>query len=196
VTVWAARNLHLREGQRFTLSSSLASMGFALSAAIGAQLTYPDRPVVALAGDGGFSMLMPDLLTAVKYELPITVVVFNNAKLGLIQMEQEVAGQPEFETGLQDLDFGAFARLCGADGARVETPDELDDALRHALTSRRPAAVDVLVSGEERTMPPHIEMSQAWGYGVAKLKEMLGLGDRDGGPGELSSGPARSGGPT
>lgn len=92
-------------------------MAFALPGAIGAQLAYKDRQVIALAGDGGFGMLLGDFLTAVKYDLPITIVVFNNRKLGLIQMEQEVKGYPEYQTALQDLDFGAFARLAGGDGA-------------------------------------------------------------------------------
>jgi len=178
VTVWGARNLRLRGTQRFTLSSSLASMAYAMPAAIGAQLAYPGRQVIALAGDGGLSMLLGDFLTAVKYALPLTVVVFNNGKLGLIQMEQEVSGHPEFQTHLQDLDYGAFARLCGGDGWRVESPGELDDALQAALSSPTPSIVDVRVNPEERTMPPEIELKQAVGYGVAKVRELLGQGDR------------------
>jgi thiamine pyrophosphate-dependent acetolactate synthase large subunit-like protein len=145
VTVWGARHLRIRAQQRFTLSSSLASMAFALPGAIGAQLAYPDRQVVALIGDGGFSMLMSDFLTAVKYELPITAVIFNNAKLGLIQVEQEVEGMPDFKTGLNNPDFAAFARLCGGEGWRVTEPEELEPALSKALASSRPALVDVII---------------------------------------------------
>lgn len=182
VTVWGARNLRLRGRQRFTLSSSLASMAFALPGAIGAQLAYPERQVIALAGDGGFGMLLGDFLTAVKYELPITIVVFNNRKLGLIQMEQEVMGFPEYQTGLQDLDFGAFARLAGGDGIRVTHPTDLDDALRTAFASERPFVVDVEINPEERTTPPKILARQALGYGIAKAKEFFGKGDKAGGP--------------
>ncbi len=185
VTVWACRNLHLRGEQRFTLSSSLASMAFALPGAIGAQFAYPGRQVIALAGDGGFSMLMADFATAVKYELPITVVVFNNHKLGLIQMEQEVQGFPEFQTHLHDIDFAAFARACGGEGARVGTLDELRASLAEALASDRAWVLDVEINPEERTMPPRVELGQAVGFGVAKVKEFLGKGDKAGGPGVL-----------
>lgn len=182
VTVWGARHLDVRRDQRFTLSASLASMAFGLPGAIGAQLAYPDRQVIALAGDGGFSMLMADFLTAVKYELPITVVVFNNGKLGLIQMEQESQGFPEFETHLHNPDFAEFARLCGGDGARVLEPAELEPALTRALASEKPFVVDVSVNPEEVTMPPKIMARFALGYAVAKAKEFVGKGDKEGGP--------------
>jgi pyruvate oxidase len=181
VTVWGARNLRIREGQRFVLSSSLGSMAFALPGAIGAQLGHPDRQVIALAGDGGLSMLMTEFLTAVKYRLPLTVVVFDNGKLGLIQMEQEVEGHPEYETALQAFDFARFAELCGGRGARVETLDELDDALGRSLDDDAPWILDVVVDPEERTMPPRIELSQAFGYALAKMREVFGQGDREGG---------------
>lgn len=179
VTVWAARNLTLAEGDRFTLSANLASMAFALPAAIGAQFAYPDRLVVALAGDGGFSMLIGDLITAVTHQLPITVVVFNNSKLGLIQMEQEAEGMPEFATRLDNPDFAEVARAMGAEGFRVEQPDELGPALSAALASPRPTVVDVVVNPEEITMPPRIEARLVLGYARAKLKEMVGKGSQE-----------------
>lgn len=173
VTVWAARHLRLRKRQRFTLSSSLASMAFALPGAIGAQLAYPDRQVVALAGDGGFSMLMADFLTAVKYRLPITVVVFNNARLGLIQFEQEVQGFPDFQTELHNPDFAAFAELCGGRGISVSDPGSLESALETALGAAEPYVVDVAVNPNEVPMPPKVLLSQAMGYGMAKVKEFF-----------------------
>lgn len=185
VTVWGGRHIRIRGDQRFILSSSLASMAFALPGAIGAKLAYPNRQVIALAGDGGFTMLMGDLMTAVKYELPITIVIFNNDKLGLIQMEQEVQGYPEFQTGLRNPDFSALARACGAEGLRVENPGELEDALAGALASPRLTVVDVQVNPEERTMPPKINPRQAFGYGLAKAREFFGLGDKAGGIGVI-----------
>lgn len=179
VTVWGARNLRLRANQRFTLSSSLASMAYAMPAAIGAQLAHPDRQVIALAGDGGLAMLLGDFLTVVKYELPITIVVFNNGKLGLIQMEQEVHGYPEYQTHLHNPDFAEFARICGGDGRTVSDPQEIDEALRWAFANPRPTIVDVAINPEERTMPPKIEFAQAWGFGMAKLREFFGAGAED-----------------
>jgi pyruvate oxidase len=177
VTVWGARNLRIRGQQRFTLSANLASMGFALPGAIGAQLAFPQRQVIALAGDGGLGMFLGEYLTAVKYELPITVVVFNNQKLGLIQMEQEVEGDPEYQTHLHNADFAELARSCGGEGRKVTQRADLRDALHAALTSNRPYVVDVIVNPEERTMPPRIEPAQAFGYALAKTKEFFGLGD-------------------
>jgi thiamine pyrophosphate-dependent acetolactate synthase large subunit-like protein len=145
-------------------------MAFALPAAIGAQLHYRDRPVVALCGDGGLSMLLGEFLTAVKYALPLTVVVFNNGKLGLIEVEQKVHGHPDFETELPDLDFAAFARLCGGDGARVENHAELDDALRRAFDSKLPSIVDVKIDPEALLFPPRLDLQEAMGYGLAKIR--------------------------
>lgn len=176
VTVWAARNLRIRGAQQFTLSGNLATMGFAMPGAIGASLAHPKRQVVALCGDGGFSMLMADFLTAVRYELPITCVIFNNRKLGLIQMEQEVAGYPESETELQEFDFAGFAELCGGQGRRADSREELEDALREGLASSKPCVIDAIVSPDEMTMPPRIELKQAMGYGLAKIKEALPWG--------------------
>jgi thiamine pyrophosphate-dependent acetolactate synthase large subunit-like protein len=174
VTVWVARNLHLRGDQQFTLSASLASMAFALPAAIGAQLAYPDRQVIALAGDGGFGMLMADFLTAVKYKLPITVVVFNNGKLGLIQVEQETEGLPNFQTSLHNPDFAEYARLCGGEGFHVSDPEELEPALKQAFASNQACVVDVIINPDELPMPPKIMWDRMFGYGVAKVKELLG----------------------
>lgn len=172
VTVWTARHLHLREHQRMTLSGQLASMGFGLPGAIGAQLAYPDRQVVALCGDGGFSMLMVDFLTAVKYELPITVIVFNNHKLGLIQAEQEASALPKYAVQLRNPDFAAYARLCGGEGWNVNRLEQLDEAIRSAYASKKPCVIDVEVDPDALPMPPEISMGQAVNFSIGKLKEM------------------------
>ncbi len=173
VTAWAARHLHIRQGQRFTLSSSLASMAFGLPGAIGAQLAYPDRQVIALCGDGGFAMLMADFVTAVKYELPITVIVFNNSKLGLIQFEQEAVGLPDYQTALHNPDFAKFAEICGGEGFAVSEPDQLDHAIKQAYDSTKPSIIDVKIHDSELIMPPKIKLSQAMNFGIAKVKEVL-----------------------
>lgn len=181
VTVWAARHLRVSNGGRFTLSSSLASMAYAMPAAIGAQLAFPERNVVALAGDGGWSMLIGDFMTAVARNLPITVVVFNNSKLGLIQMEQEAEGLAEFATGLENPDFAEVARVMGGEGWRVEDPSDLTQALECAIRFDGPAVVDVVVNPNEVTVPPSIDPEFAVGYAVSKIKEMTGVGRRGAG---------------
>ncbi len=173
VTVWGARHLHLRKGQRFTLSANLGSMAYALPAAIGAQFSHPDRQVIALAGDGGFNMLMGEFLTAVKYDLPVKIVVFNNRKLGLIQMEQEAEGFPESETELQNPEYAPLARAMGGEGWEVSVPGDLRDTLEEALRSRGPALIDVRVNSDELSWPPSIDFKQAAGFGIAKVKELF-----------------------
>lgn len=171
VTVWTARHLRMRKNQRFTLSASLASMAYGLPGAIGASLAYPDRQVVALCGDGGFSMLMPDFLTAVKCNLPLTAIVFNNAKLGLIEVEQEAEALPSHAVDLDNPDFAAFARLCGGDGYRVEKPGDLEGAIKAAYAGRRPAVIDVLIDRDRLPLPPEISLGQAYHFGLAKMRE-------------------------
>lgn len=173
VTVWGARHLDLKPQQRFAVSFNLATMAFAMPAALGLQSQYPDRQVISMSGDGGFNMLMGDFLTAVKYSLPIKVVVFNNGKLGLIKMEQEVEGYPEHETDLQNPDYAALADAMGGTGFSVKSPGELADVLGRALAQEGPVIVDVPVNPNELVMPPKIKASQAIGYGLAKIRELL-----------------------
>jgi thiamine pyrophosphate-dependent acetolactate synthase large subunit-like protein len=173
VTVWGARHLDLREGQRLLYSFNLATMAFAMPGAIGIQLLQPDRQVIALCGDGGFNMLMGDFLTAVKYALPIKAVIFNNGRLGLIQMEQEVEGYPEHETDLLNPDYTLLARAFGAAGRSVSRPSELRDAVDATLAEKGPAILDVRIKEDELAMPPRIEARQAWGFARARVKEWL-----------------------
>jgi pyruvate oxidase len=182
VTAWTARHLAVREDQDFTLSGNLASMAYGLPAAIGAQLAYPDRQVVAVVGDGSFTMLPSDLITASELELPITVVVFDNAKLGLITVEQQAAAQPDQDTTIPGRDLAAIARSMGAEGFRVEDPAQLEGALASALRSPRPSVVDVVVDPDELIIPPKIELARALGFAQAKVKEFFGHGEREGGP--------------
>ena len=173
VTVWGARHLRLKHGQRFSLSFNLASMAYAMPASIGAQLAFPDRRVISLSGDGGLNMLMGDLLTLVKYKLPVKVVVFNNGKLGLIKMEQEVEGYPEHETGLHNPDYVKLAEAVGAKGFLITKPEDLDGKLSEALETDGPVIIDVHVNPDELTLPPKISLEQAAGFGLSKFREML-----------------------
>jgi thiamine pyrophosphate-dependent acetolactate synthase large subunit-like protein len=172
VTVWGARDFKIKGTQRFTLSGGLASMAFGLPAAIGAKLAYPGKQVIALCGDGGFAMLMADFATAVKYKLNIKVIIFNNSKLGLIQMEEEAhAGNPEYQTDLHNPDYATFAIACGGDGYTVREPEDMMFTLEKALSSDRPTIVNAFVNPEEITWPPKISREEAFNYIKAKIEE-------------------------
>ncbi|WP_068414629.1 thiamine pyrophosphate-dependent enzyme [Labrenzia sp. OB1] len=171
VTAWSARHLQVHDGQRFVLSACLGTMAFAMSGALGAQLKFPDRPVVALAGDGGFAMLMADFVTAVRYELPITVVILENKKLGFIALEQEGKGLPEHSIDLVNPDFVAFAKACGGVGLRADSYDSLQSALKEAFSNNLPTVINAVVDPEALIVPPEINMSQAYHFGLAKTRE-------------------------
>lgn len=174
VTVWGARNFRLKGTQRFTLSGGLASMAFGMPAAIGAQLLYPGRQVIALCGDGGFAMLMCDFATAVKYKLNIKVFIFNNSKLGLIKMEEEArSGNPEWETDLHNPDYAAYAIACGGEGFTAKNIQELRSAIPAALAAPKPCIVNVMIDPQELTMPPKVSLAEAFNYVKAKIKEAI-----------------------
>jgi len=173
-TAWTARHLRVRPGQSYTLSGGLATMAFAFSGAIGAQLAFPDRRAIAICGDGAFAMLMGDYVTAMQYGLPIVTVVLNNAKLGFIRLEQEAKGLPDWGTDLTNPDFAAVAEACGGWARRVEAPEDLEDAVRAALAQPGPALLDVVVDPDALIMPPKIELAQAARFGLARLREAFG----------------------
>lgn len=134
---WLARHWKLRDGQLFTVSGNLATMACGLPYAIGAQVAYPDRQVVAFVGDGAFTMLLGELATCVKYDLPVKVIILKNNELGQIKWEQIVLeGTPQFEIELQPIDFVKVAEGFGVAGFRIEDPQDAADVLRHALEHR------------------------------------------------------------
>lgn len=140
---WFGRNFKMKKTQKMAMSGSLASMGFGLPAALAAKIAYPDREVVCITGDGGFSMVMADFLTAVKYELPIKVFIFNNSQLGMIKQEQKVEGYPNWQTDLLNCDFAAYAEICGGKGIKVTNPEELPQKVEEALGEDLPVIVDI-----------------------------------------------------
>jgi thiamine pyrophosphate-dependent acetolactate synthase large subunit-like protein/rubredoxin len=143
-TYWFYKKF-LCEGQRTFLSANMASMGFALPAALSAKLDFPQKQVVCVAGDGGFGMLMADFTTAVRERLAVKVVVFDDGRLKNISKEQMRDGYPEFGISFPNPDFAAFAASCGGEGFRVADPAKLDPALKAAFRSDKPCIVDVLV---------------------------------------------------
>ena len=173
IATWFARQIPARRGQMHSLSGTLASMGNGLPYAIAAQIAYPDRQCVAFVGDGGFSMLMAEFATAVKYELPIKVVIVKNNTLGQIKWEQMVfLGNPEYGCDLHPIDFAAFARACGGTGFRIEDPAQCGAVLDEALGTRGPVVVEAVVDPFEPPLPPKITVKQA-----LKFAESLARGE-------------------
>jgi thiamine pyrophosphate-dependent acetolactate synthase large subunit-like protein len=122
------------------------SMANALAQGIGAQAAFPDRQIVSLSGDGGFTMLMGDYLSLVQLRLPVKVVVFNNGALGFIELEQKSTGFLTFATDLQNPDFAAMAEAVDIDGIRLEDPGEVDAGIAAALGHNGPVLVDAVVN--------------------------------------------------
>jgi pyruvate dehydrogenase (quinone) len=172
-TVWLSRFVTMRGTRRLMGSYNLGSMANAMPHALGAQALDRRRQVIAFCGDGGLTMLLGDLLTAVAYDLPATFVVFDNGRLGMVKLEQEQGGLPEFGTILHNPDLAAVARAMGLTGIRVTDPREIDGAVREALATPGPVLLDVLTNPEEVSLPPKVTRDDAWGFAVAKLKEVV-----------------------
>jgi pyruvate oxidase len=139
---WFGRNFRMKR-QRFAMSGYLASMGFGLPAALAAKLAYPEKQVFCITGDGGFAMAMAEVVTAVKYRLPMVILVLNNRELGMIRVEQEMEHYPNFGTDLLNPDFAAYADACGGKGIRVSRPEELEPAIRQAMALDTVVIIDV-----------------------------------------------------
>lgn len=176
--VWLARHVRATKGRDLLASWVHGTMANALPYAAGAQAAFPGRQTIAMAGDGGLAMLMGELLTLVQEELPVKIVVFNNASLGFVALEMQAGGMREFATDLENPDFGAVARACGLYGARVERPADLRAALEALLKEPGPGLLDVVTDPHALSMPPHISLAQAKGFAITELKTIL-AGDLD-----------------
>jgi len=162
ITTWWARHIPAKRGQMHSVSGTLATMACGLPYANAAQIAFPDRQVVAFVGDGGFSMLMSEFATAVKYQLPIKVIVIKNNVLGQIKWEQMVfLGNPEYGVELQPIDFAAFARACGGHGFTIEDPAQCSAIMEEALATSGPVVIEALVDPYEPPMPANISLKQA-----------------------------------
>ena len=170
-TTWWARHIPAKRGQMFSCSGNLASMAGGLPYTIAAQIAYPERQCVAFVGDGGFSMLMAEFATAVKYQLPIKVVVLKNNTLGQIKWEQMVfLGNPEYGCELQPIDFAAFARACGGHGFTIDDPATCGEILDEALAVRGPTLIEAVVDPYEPPMPPNVTLEQAAHFATSLAK--------------------------
>lgn len=140
---WFGRNFPMKKTQKMIMSGQLGSMGFGLPGAMAAALVYPQRQIVCISGDGGFTMVMGDFMTALKYELPIKVFILNNKRLGMIMQEQKVEGYVSSQTDLYDFNFADFAEHSGGVGIKVTEPSQLEDAIDKALASKKATIVDI-----------------------------------------------------
>jgi pyruvate dehydrogenase (quinone) len=172
-TVWLSRFLTMTGTRRLVGSYNLGSMANAMPQALGAQALDRDRQVVAFCGDGGLTMLLGDLITAVTYDLPVRLVVFDNGRLGMVKLEQEEGGLPEFGTVLANPDLAAVARAMGLQAVRIEDPDEVDTAIRDAFALDGPVLIDAITNPDEVSLPPKVGPHEAWGFAIAKMTEAL-----------------------
>ena len=140
---WFGRNFQMKKSQKMVMSGLLASMGFGLPGAMAAALAYPDKQIVCVTGDGGFSQVLGDFLTALKYNMPIKVFVVNNKSLGMIKQEQKVEGYTSSQTELFDFNFADYAKDSGGLGIKVSEPTKLETAVDKALSSSKPTVVDI-----------------------------------------------------
>jgi pyruvate dehydrogenase (quinone)/pyruvate oxidase len=171
ITAWIAREFRMRGTQKFSCSGNLATMAPGLPYAIAAKVAFPERQSIAFVGDGGFTMLMGEFATAVKYDLPIVVVIIKNNTLGQIKWEQIVfLGNPEYGCELQSIDFAKFAEACGGLGFTVEDPNEIRPTFQKAFASNKPCVVQVIVDPFEPPMPPKVTVEQAAHFAKALIK--------------------------
>lgn len=171
--VWGARYLQAT-GKRHMLGSfNHGSMANALPQAIGAALAYPDRQVVALCGDGGLSMTLGDLETVVQYKLPIKIIVFNNRSLGMVKLEMEVDGLPDWQTNMLNPDFAQVAEAMGMTGFNVSDPEEVLTTLLNAFELDGPVLVNIMTDPNALAMPPKIEFGQMVGFAQSMYKLLI-----------------------
>ncbi|MBF4616091.1 ubiquinone-dependent pyruvate dehydrogenase [Curtobacterium sp. VKM Ac-1376] len=176
--VWASRYLTMNGRRRLIGSFVHGTMANAVPQAIGAQTAFPDRQVIALAGDGGLTMLLGELITIVQNKLPVKIVVFDNSSLNFVELEMKAAGFVNYGTELQNPDFAAVAEAIGIKGFKVDVSDDFEDAMAAALAHDGPALVSVRANRQELSMPPAVTLEQAKGFTLYAIRTVLsGRGD-------------------
>lgn len=172
--VWGARYI-TGTGERKMLGSfNHGSMANAMPQAIGAQIAYPDRQIIAMCGDGGISMLLGDLATIKQYNLPVKLIIFNNRTLGMVKLEMEVAGLPDNETDMENPDFTLIGKAMGIESESVKNPDDLPDAIGRAFAHNGPYLLNVFTNPNALAMPPKVDLDQMIGMTKSMAKLMLG----------------------
>ncbi len=171
--VWGARYLQATGKRKMLGSFNHGSMANAMPQAIGAALAYPGRQAVALCGDGGLSMMLGDLATIVQYKLPVKLIVFNNRSLGMVKLEMEVAGLPDWQTTMLNPDFARVALSMGMAGYNVSNPDDVLSTLTKAFASDGPVLVNIMTDPNALAMPPKIEFTQMLGFAQTMYKLLM-----------------------
>lgn len=171
--VWGARYLQATGMRQMLGSFNHGSMANSLPQAIGAALACPDRQVIALCGDGGLSMTLGDLATVVQYKLPVKIIVFNNRALGMVKLEMEVDGLPDWQTEMLNPDFAQVAEAMGIQGFKVIDPEEVVTTLFKAFEVSGPVLVNIMTEPNALAMPPKIEFGQMFGFAQSMMKLML-----------------------
>lgn len=163
-TVWSTRYLNLGVNNHFIISSWLGTMGCALPTAIASRIAFPERPIIAISGDGAFEMVMQDFATAVQYRLPMVLFVLNNQELSFIKYEQQAAGELEYGISFSDMDFAKFAEICGGIGYTLKDPEDVDAIVQTAVQQHKPVIVNVYVDPNAAPLPGKIVPEEAKNY--------------------------------
>lgn len=173
--IWAANHISFHSQRRVIGSFNHGSMAVGMPAAMGAQFGHPGREVWSITGDGAFNMVLQDFITAVRYDLPVKILVLNNGQLSFVKLEMEQAGLVPALDALhqENINFAEYAKLCGGDGVRVEHVEDIERAILRAKQSTKPFVIDAVVNSGELALPPHVGIKQILGFGTSKAKEVL-----------------------
>jgi pyruvate dehydrogenase (quinone) len=170
---WTARYLKMNGRRRLVGSFNHGSMANAMLQAIGAQAAFPQRQVISLSGDGGFTMMMGEFVTLLQTSLPVKIIVLNNGTLGFVELEMKASGFLDSGCNLTNPNFAEMARSMGIKGVRVEAPQDLPAAVREVLQHNGPALLDVVSARQELVMPPTTTFDEAHNFGMFMLKAVL-----------------------
>jgi pyruvate dehydrogenase (quinone) len=177
---WTARYLKMNGQRRLVGSFNHGSMANAMLQAIGAQAAFPQRQVISLSGDGGFTMMMGEFVTLLQTGLPVKIIVLNNGTLGFVELEMKASGFLDSGCDLTNPNFAAMAQAMGIKGVRVDKPRDLPAAVSEVLQHKGPALLDVVSARQELVMPPTTTLDEAHKFGLFMMKAVL-----DGRAGEL-----------
>ncbi|HLS16312.1 MAG TPA: ubiquinone-dependent pyruvate dehydrogenase [Paenalcaligenes sp.] len=172
-TVWSARYLQMNGQRRLIGSFTHGSMANAMPQAMGIKMAQPERQVISFSGDGGFSMLMGDLISLKQHNIPVKVVIFNNGVLGFVALEMKAAGFLNTGVDLENPNFAQVAQSVGIYGERVEDPAALPAAVERFLTHEGPAILDVVTASQELVLPPTIHIEQVKGFSLWGLRAVM-----------------------